>query len=180
MRRILSLSVPIVVLAALSGCGSSSTPSSSSPASTPSSSSSASTPATTPSTPSTSSSGVSVSTANVSGLGEILVNGQGHTLYTFAPDKHARVTCVSTCAQLWPPLKLASGQKATAAGQVNSALLSSLPNPEGGQVATYAGWPLYTYVSDSTAGQATGQGLETNGGLWYVIGPAGNVITKTP
>ncbi len=171
MRTISSLSVLIVVLAALAGCGSSSTSSSTS---------SASTPAPAPSTTTTSSSGVGVLTANVSGLGEILVNGQGHTLYIFVPDKHARVTCVSTCAQLWPPLKLASGQKATGSGQVNSALLSSLPSPEGGQVATYAGWPLYTYVSDSTAGQATGQGIESSGGLWYVIGPAGNVIKKTP
>lgn len=172
MRTISSLSLLTAVLAAvLAGCGSSGTPTSSS---------SASTPTTTPSSSTSGSGAVTVSSASVSGLGEVLVNGQGHTLYIFEPDKHARVTCVSTCAQLWPPLKLASGQKATAAGQVNAALLSSLPDPEGGQVATYAGWPLYTYVSDSTAGQATGQGLETSGGLWYVIGPAGNVIKKTP
>ena len=87
---------------------------------------------------------------------------------------------MSTCAQLWPPLKLASGQKATGlrAGQLRAA--EQPADPEGGQVATYAGWPLYTYVSDSTAGQATGQGIESSGGLWYVIGPAGNVIKKTP
>ncbi len=177
MRTISSLSVLVVVLAALAGCGGSSTPSSSSSASTPAPAPSSSS---TSSSSSSSSSGATVSSASVSGLGKILVNGQGHTLYTFAPDKHAKVTCVSTCASLWPPLKLTTGQKATASGGVNSALLSSLPDPEGGSVATYAGWPLYTYVSDSTAGQATGQGLETNGGLWYVIGPAGNVITKTP
>jgi predicted lipoprotein with Yx(FWY)xxD motif len=172
MRRISSLFVLTAALAAvLAGCGGSSKSSSSAPASTPSPASSSTT---------SSSSAVTVSSANVSGLGEILVNSQGHTLYIFEPDKHARVTCVSTCAQLWPPLKLTTGQKATASGGVNSALLSSLPNPEGGSVATYAGWPLYTYVSDSAAGQATGQGIETNGGLWYVIGPAGNVIKKTP
>ncbi|HTZ65027.1 MAG TPA: hypothetical protein VMB51_13060 [Solirubrobacteraceae bacterium] len=176
MRRISLLPALTVALAALlAGCGSSSTSTTTTTASTP-----ASTPATTPSSSTSSSSGVSVATANVSGLGEILVNSQGHTLYVFEPDKHARVTCTGTCAQLWPPLKLAGGQRATASGHVNAALLSSLPSPEGGQVATYAGWPLYTYVSDSTAGQATGQGLETNGGLWYVIGPAGNVIKKTP
>lgn len=172
MRTISSLSLLTVALVAvLAGCGSSSTSTSNTAASTP---------ASTPTTATSNSSGVTVSTASVSGLGEILVNSQGHTLYIFEPDKHARVTCTGSCAQLWPPLKLPSGQRAKASGQVNAALLSSLPSPEGGQVATYAGWPLYTYVSDSTAGQATGQGIETNGGLWYVIGPAGNVIKKTP
>lgn len=47
-------------------------------------------------------------------------------------------------------------------------------------MVTYAGWPLYTYISDSAAGQASGQGLETNGALWYAISPSGKVITATP
>lgn len=47
-------------------------------------------------------------------------------------------------------------------------------------MVTYAGWPLYTYISDSAAGQASGQGLETNGALWYAIPPSGKVITATP
>jgi predicted lipoprotein with Yx(FWY)xxD motif len=167
MRRISWLSTLTAVLAAvLAGCGSSST-------TTAKTSSTTSAPA-----PTSSTAAVTVSTASLAGLGEALVNSQGHTLYAFMPDKHARVTCVSTCAQLWPPLKLPSGAKATAAGGVNSALLSSVPDPEGGRVVTYAGWPLYTYVSDTEAGQANGQGLETSGGLWYVLGPAGNVIMK--
>ena len=121
-----------------------------------------------------------VSTRTISGLGAVLVNGQGRTLYMFVPDKHAKVTCVGACAQLWPPDKLASGQKASAAGAVKSALLASDPDPEGGRVVTYAGWPLYTYVTDSAPGQATGQNLETNGGKWYVIAASGKPVTKAP
>jgi hypothetical protein len=37
-------------------------------------------------------------------------------------------------------------------------------------------WPLYTYVSDSAAGQARGQALNLNGGYWYVLAPSGKVI----
>ena len=108
------------------------------------------------------------------------MDGRGRTLYIFRPDKRAKVTCVGTCAQLWPPVKLASGQKLTGSGQIRASLLGSDPDPEGGRVLTYAGWPLYTYIADSSPGAATGQGLDANGGLWYVISPSGAVITKAP
>ncbi len=49
-------------------------------------------------------------------------------------------------------------------------------DPAGGRVVTYAGWPLYTYVGDTAPGTVKGQGLDANGGLWYVLSPAGNVI----
>ena len=44
----------------------------------------------------------------------------------------------------------------------------------------YNKWPLYLWVGDSTPGQATGQGLNNSGGLWYVLSPTGKVITKRP
>jgi predicted lipoprotein with Yx(FWY)xxD motif len=170
-----------VGLLALAGCGSSSSNTSSS-ASTPSASTpAASTPstATATSTSTAASAGLQISTKTVSGVGTVLVNAQGRTLYTFAPDKHAKVTCVSSCAALWPPAKLSSGQKAVAGGEAKSSLLGSDPDPEGGQVVTYAGWPLYTYEADSGPGTANGQGVNANGGLWYVISPAGKVIETT-
>ena len=41
-------------------------------------------------------------------------------------------------------------------------------------------WPLYTYVSDTSAGQAKSQALNLNGGLWYVLAPSGRVIRTKP
>jgi hypothetical protein len=35
-------------------------------------------------------------------------------------------------------------------------------------------------VSDTAPGQASGQALNLNGGLWYVISPSGKLITKKP
>lgn len=119
---------------------------------------------------------VEVSSAKVSGVGEALVNSEGMTLYVFAPDKGKEVTCEGTCAAAWPPLKLEAGQKASGSGKVKSSLLGSDPDPEGGEVVTYAGWPLYTFVSDTEPGQASGQALNLNGGYWYVITPAGKVV----
>jgi predicted lipoprotein with Yx(FWY)xxD motif len=39
--------------------------------------------------------------------------------------------------------------------------------------ATYDGHPLYTYIGDSGPGQASGNRVDLNGGLWYDIPVAG-------
>jgi outer membrane protein assembly factor BamB/predicted lipoprotein with Yx(FWY)xxD motif len=124
--------------------------------------------------------GVKISTKTIPGLGPVLANAQGRSLYLYAPDNHQKVTCVASCAEVWPPALLPKGQKPIASGQVKQSLLGSDPDPAGGQVVTYAGWPLYTFVSDTAPGKATGQGLDINGGLWYVISPSGQVIKTKP
>jgi predicted lipoprotein with Yx(FWY)xxD motif len=123
---------------------------------------------------------VTISSATVPGLGVILVNAEGRTLYTFAPDKKSKVTCTSSCASVWPPVALSAGAAPAATKQVKAPLLSSDPNPSGGKVVTYAGWPLSSYVADTAPGAATGQAQSLDGGLWYVITPAGKVLTKKP
>ena len=119
---------------------------------------------------------VKISTRKLPKLGTVLVNAKGRTLYMFVPDKRKRVTCVRTCAKVWPPVKLPKGAKAVAAGKAKASLLGSDPNPAGGRVVTYNKWPLYTYVADTAPGQAKGQALNLNGGLWYVLSPSGKVI----
>jgi predicted lipoprotein with Yx(FWY)xxD motif len=98
----------------------------------------------------------------------------------FVPDNDKQVTCVGGCAVVWPPAFLPAGQKPVASGLVKQSLLGSDPDPAGGQVTTYAGWPLYTYVGDGAPGAATGQALNLNGGLWYVLSPTGKVIKTKP
>jgi predicted lipoprotein with Yx(FWY)xxD motif len=110
------------------------------------------------------------------GVGSVLVNGRGRTLYIFVPDADKKVTCVSSCAAIWPPLAIGAGQKPAVSGGVKASLVSSDPNPSGGQVVTYAGWPLYLYVADPKAGTDNGQGINSSGGLWYVIAPSGTVV----
>jgi len=125
-------------------------------------------------------SSVVISTKTLPKLGTVLVNSKGLTLYMFVPDKQKRVTCVKACAAIWPPAKVAKSAKLIAKGKAKKALLGSDPNPAGGRVVTYNHWPLYTYVSDTRPGQATGQALNLNGGLWYVLSPAGKIIKTKP
>ncbi|MGA2929810.1 MAG: hypothetical protein ABSG43_28250 [Solirubrobacteraceae bacterium] len=112
------------------------------------------------------------------GVGTVLVNADGRTLYIFEPDKAKKVTCVGGCASAWPPLEASGSQKPTTGGTANAALVSTDPDPSGGRVVTYNGWPLYLYVADPTAGTAHGQAIDSAGGLWYVMAPSGTVVTK--
>lgn len=171
MRKAFLLAAIGAVAIVAAGCGSSNKSTTSAPAAT--------TPSATTAAPSTTSGGTTVSTASVDGLGPVLVNAQGKVLYTFAPDNAKKVTCVGACAAVWPPLKL-SGSKPAGSGSVKASLLGSDPNPSGGSVVTYAGWPLYTYVADTGPGRASGQAINLNGGLWYVISPSGTVIKTKP
>ncbi len=147
------------------------------PATPTTSSTTTSASATAPSAPARRAVGLSVRTLPT--VGAVLVNSEGHTLYTFAPDQRSKVTCVSSCAAVWPPLKLASSETAAGSPQLKASLLASDPDPEGGRVVTYAGWPLYTYAADGTAGQDNGQAIEANGGRWYVIAPSGKIVTTS-
>jgi predicted lipoprotein with Yx(FWY)xxD motif len=169
-KSMLAVTVPLVALLA-AACGSSSTKTS-----TGTGTAHATKTQTTKTSSASPSSGVTVATKTIKPYGAVLVNGAGRTLYIFAPDKAKKVTCVSACATIWPPAKLPPGTKATASGQVKSSLLGSDPNPSGGRVVTYNGWPLYTYVTDTAPGVAHGQGINSAGGLWYVISPSGKVI----
>ncbi|HEU5477010.1 MAG TPA: hypothetical protein VFU64_04175 [Gaiellaceae bacterium] len=121
-----------------------------------------------------------VTTKKIKKLGTVLVNSRGLTLYMFVPDHQKRVTCKGQCAVIWPPLKIKKGRKPTAGGAARKGLLGTDRNPSGGRVVTYNRWPLYTYISDSKPGQATGQAIKLNGGYWYVLSPAGKVIKKKP
>jgi len=168
-RSFLLAAVPVLAVVA-AACGSSNKSTTSTPAAT--------TPSATTAAPSTSA-GTKVTEASIAGLGPVLVNAEGKVLYTFAPDHASKVTCVGACAAVWPPLKL-SGSKPVPSGAVEASKLGSAPDPSGGRVVTYAGWPLYTYVADTGPGQAHGQAINLNGGLWYVIDPTGTVIIKKP
>lgn len=162
MRRMLPILIAPLALI-LAACGSSS----SSSKSTSSASSAAPSP-------------IRLATRTLPGLGSVVVTAQGRTLYVFEPDKAKKVTCIGQCARVWPPLLIAAGRKAGVSGQLNSSLVSSDPDPSGGQVITYASWPLYLFRGDRAPGAARGQALNINGGLWYVISPSGKVITTKP
>jgi predicted lipoprotein with Yx(FWY)xxD motif len=98
----------------------------------------------------------------------VLADAKGRTLYWFAPDTAARSVCYGSCAAYWPPVK-----GPATAGPGVTGTLSVLTRSDGSVQAIYDGHPLYTYVGDSAPGQANGNGLNLNGGLWHEVTTSG-------
>ncbi len=132
-------------------------------------------------TASASSAAVTISAKSVPGVGTILVNGQGQTLYLLTSEQGGKITCTkaSGCTKFWPETLLASGMTAAKAGSgVQASRLGTVTDASGNLEVTYNHWPLYTFVKDSGPGMAHGQGLMGFGGTWYVLNASGNPVTS--
>ena len=103
-----------------------------------------------------------------SGLGDILQDGEGRTLYLFTPDEQGDPTCYDACADNWPALvdEVAAGEG------VDDSLLGTVTRTDGEVQVTYNGWPLYYFGGDSAPGDTNGQGLSDS---WWVIDATGNM-----
>jgi predicted lipoprotein with Yx(FWY)xxD motif len=106
-------------------------------------------------------------TASIGGV-TVLTNAHGLTLYWFVPDTATRSACYGTCAVYWPPV----AGPATAGPGVTGTL-STITRTDGSAQAVYDGHPLYTYVGDRAPGQANGNGINLNGGVWHEITASG-------
>jgi predicted lipoprotein with Yx(FWY)xxD motif len=87
--------------------------------------------------------------ASVSGVGKVLVDRKGRTVYVLTKDGTTNVPCTdaSGCTAVWLPVS-----------------------------GAFKGWNVYEYTGDSDSGQANGQGIKSFGGTWYVLSPSGQPV----
>jgi len=111
-----------------------------------------------------------------SGLGQILVDGNGKTLYLFEADTSTQSTCSGACAQAWPPLTTNGSPKA--ADGASASLLGTTTRSDGSTQVTYSGHPLYSFVSDTKPGDTNGEGSTAFGAGWDVLSPTGGKIEE--
>ena len=107
--------------------------------------------------------GTGLKSATIGGA-TVLTNARGFTLYFFAPDTPATSRCYGSCAVYWPPVT-----GAAAAGPGLPGRVGAITRTGGSRQLTYNGHPLYTYIGDSAPGQARGNNLNLNGGLWHEV-----------
>ena len=165
MKRLVALLCVLLLGAGLAACGGDDDSSSASG----STSTTATTEAPTSSTTAAAASGATVAVADT-GLGKVLVDGKGMTLYLFEPDTAAASACTDTCAQTWPPLT----GTATAGTGADSSKLGTAPRDGGAQQVTYNGHRLYTFSGDSKPGDTKGNKI---GDKWYAVTPAGEAVS---
>ncbi|MDQ6812056.1 MAG: hypothetical protein M3Z95_09185 [Actinomycetota bacterium] len=112
----------------------------------------------------------SVSVVN-SGLGKLLVDRRGLTLYLYTNDGPSKSACFEACARVWPPATISA--RPTTGPSVSAQKLKTIRRPNNARQLVYNGHPLYTFSGDARPGQRGGENFL---GTWYVISPAGRQI----
>jgi predicted lipoprotein with Yx(FWY)xxD motif len=163
----------LLALPLLAGCGSSSSKSSSSSTAAGGGTSSTSSGTSSGSSTQQGAGPETVKTAST-GVGTILVDGEGKTIYLFQKDRGPQSTCSGACLAHWPAVTTTG--KPQAGSGVTASMLSTSKRSDGTTQVTYAGHPLYYFSGDSSAGAMSGQGVAAFGADWYVLGPNGKKV----
>jgi predicted lipoprotein with Yx(FWY)xxD motif len=153
--------VPLVALA-VAGCGGGS---------------SGATASASPAPPKTTSGASATIGVGNTGLGKILVDSQGRTVYMFQKDVGTKSACSGACASAWPPVR-ATGKPSAGSG-LNASLVGTSPRSDGAAQVTYNGHPLYRFVKDQKPGDTTGQGVNAFGGGWFALSAAGTQVSAS-
>ncbi|MFD7918119.1 hypothetical protein ACFV3R_02640 [Streptomyces sp. NPDC059740] len=104
----------------------------------------------------------------VDGLGRILVDGKGRTLYLFDADKSSKSTCTGECARDWPPAVTGSGSSGSpSASSTESPSGSASASPSGSQSASPSG------SSSSPAGSSASPSILPSAGTGVQAGLLG-------
>ncbi|MEW1776862.1 hypothetical protein [Streptomyces sp. NPDC086777] len=115
-----------------------------------------------------------VLTRSAQGLGSIVTDDRGLTLYRYDKDEPnpSKWTCSGACTKTWLPVIVPESVQTSG---VDKSLLGTV-HRNGRTQLTLAGWPLYRYVGDTAAGQTNGQGKDQE---WYAVTPSGGKSTAT-
>jgi predicted lipoprotein with Yx(FWY)xxD motif len=85
-------------------------------------------------------------------IGTVLVGPSNRTVYELVGDSAANMTCTGGCLAIWPPV-----------------------TKNGSQVIVN-GHPAFTFIRDTSAGQANGQNVTDQWGRWLALDAKGNPI----
>jgi predicted lipoprotein with Yx(FWY)xxD motif len=118
-----------------------------------------------------SSSGGTIGGTEIEGLGNVLVDSEGMTVYDFTVDKGTMSECYGGCEKIWPPVTT-TGKPTAGEGAMSSAL-GTTKRKDGTLQVTYNGHPLYTFAPDKAPGEANGQEVE---GTWFVLDESGTEV----
>jgi predicted lipoprotein with Yx(FWY)xxD motif len=112
--------------------------------------------------------------ATVTGLGAVVTDADGKTLYRFDKDISQPPTsnCEGECASAWPPVL--AGVATPMLKGIQDTQVGTTTRKDGSKQLTLNGWPLYEFAGDKSAGDASGQGVN---GTWFAVAPDGSKIT---
>jgi predicted lipoprotein with Yx(FWY)xxD motif len=108
------------------------------------------------------------------GLGDVLVDRQGRTVYLFERDSGAMSACTGACAVNLPPLRVRGTPLVGSGAQPLD--VATTAHPDGISQLTYNGHLLYTFVNDKKPGDTNGEGINAFGGSRFAVSAAGDKV----
>lgn len=128
-----------------------------------------------------------VSTRQLSGIGTVLVDSSGMTIYTpqTPAEANGKISCTGSCLSFWFPVIASSANPGS--GGLPGKLGTIQRSDDGKTQLTYNGKPLYTFRLDTAAGQAHGNNFTDSFSgtsfTWQVVtasGKAGGAGSPAP
>jgi len=104
------------------------------------------------------------------GLGQILVDADGITLYGFLNDSDGVSNCNGACADAWPPVP---GDTAVDTSVLDGGKFKTIEREDGTTQLAIGKWALYYFAGDAQPGDVNGQG---SGDAWFVVAPDGALV----
>lgn len=111
----------------------------------------------------------SLSAVQDPGLGTIVQDAQGRTLYRFDKDSAwpMKSNCEGECLEKWKPAKPVDVKKLKG---VDTKMVSTLKRSDGSEQLAIDCWPVYWFTGDAKAGDTDGHGAQ---GTWWAVTPEG-------
>jgi predicted lipoprotein with Yx(FWY)xxD motif len=113
-------------------------------------------------------------------LENVAVNSHGRVVYTLSGETAHHLKCIRAnhCLTFWFPVTAKSVKKLSKAKDIHGKL--GLVHRGSFSQVTLNGHPLYTFVMDTSKDHATGEAINSFGGIWHVVKAAGHSGSGAP
>ena len=124
---------------------------------------------------------LAVATRTVAGVGTVLTDQSGKTLYTSQQEARGVIKCTGSCLGFWFPVTVVKGVTPRAASTITGTLGSIQRSDDRTRQLTYNGQPLYTFRLDAAPGQTHGNNFTDQFGgqsfTWHAVTAGGGAAT---
>jgi predicted lipoprotein with Yx(FWY)xxD motif len=115
-----------------------------------------------------------VSVSKLPGYNSVLTTSSGQAVYLLSTDPSGASKCTGSCTAQWPPLREKGALRAGPG--IKTSLLSVFKRKDGTEQVMYNHHALYMHKGQ---GAASGAGLASDGGVWYLVSPSGTAVKST-
>jgi len=131
----------------------------------------------------TESHGPAVVARKLAGIGTVLVDRSGKTIYSPRQEAQGKILCTGSCLSFWFPVTVSPGTSLPALRGVSGVLGTVHREDDGLTQLTFNGRPLYTFRLDQAPGQVHGNNFgDSFGGTsftWQVVAASGAASSST-